>query len=189
MESLKTNFLKLQSDISIIQGIKKGNASAYKALFKKYGKTLFSTCLRYAGNQTDAEDVLQDAFIRIFKYFENFDQEKGNLKNWMSRICANEALDQLKAKTDFEDLEKLPKEPTAEPVVLSNLQMKDLMNLIVKLPLPYRTVFNLYLVEGYSHAEIAALLNIEASSSRSILTRAKAMVRKRLNNIKHESWT
>ncbi len=177
-----------KTDKSIIEGIRNGRPDAQKALFKKYGKQLYSICLRYVGSKMDAEDALQESFIRIFKYFEKFDPQKGNLANWMQRICVNESLKRIQTKKEFLTYESMPTEPEAAPLALSQLQMEDLMRLILQLPLLYRTVFNMYLVEGYSHKEIADTLGIEASSSRSILTRAKAMVRKQLDKKKHESW-
>ena len=180
--------MNIKKDKSIIEGIRNGRPDAQRALFKKYGKKLYSTCLRYVGSKMDAEDVLQESFIRIFKYFKNFDPQKGDLGSWMQRICVNESINRLQAKKEFITIESMPTEPEAAPLALSHLQMEDLMRLILKLPIPYRTVFNMYLIEGYSHTEIAETLGIEASSSRSILTRAKAMVRKQLDKKKHDSW-
>ncbi len=181
--------MKEYTDISIIEGCRKQQPLYQKALFEKYSKLLFSTCLRYVSDHSQAKDVLQDSFIRIFKYFDKFDHEKGQLKSWMQRICINESLTHLRAKKSFTNLEKLPEEPVTNPMALDKMQMDDLMAEIRKLPLPYRTVFNLYHVEGYTHKEIAALLKIEVSSSRSILTRAKAKIKKILLEKKiNESW-
>lgn len=181
--------MKNHTDISIIEGCRKQQPLYQKALFEKYSKLLFSTCLRYVSDTASAKDILQESFIRIFKYFNKFDPQKGSLKNWMQRVCINQALTHLRAKNTFQELENLPVEPITNPMVLNQLQMEDLMNEIRKLPLPYRTVFNLYHVEGYSHAEIAELLNIKASSSRSILTRAKEKIRNILQEKKmNESW-
>ncbi len=181
--------MKTHTDISIIEGCRKQQPLFQKALFEKYSKLLFSTCLRYVSDSAQAKDVLQESFIRIFKYFDKFDPEKGELKSWMQRVCINQALSHLRAKKTFLELENLPIEPVTNPIALSQLQMDDLLAEIRKLPLPYRTVFNLYHVEGYSHAEIAKLLKIKASSSRSILTRAKEKIRKILQAKKiNESW-
>lgn len=180
--------LKTNNDNDIIKGLRNGSADAQRALFDKYSEVLFSTCLRYVGSHADAQDVLQESFIRIFKYFKNFDADKGSLKNWMIRICINEALKKIKAKKEFVALDQIASEPEAEPIALSQLQMDDLMEEIRNLPLPYRTVLNLFLVEGYTHAEISEMLNIKPSSSRSILTRAKVMMREVLNKKKLESW-
>lgn len=180
--------MNTKTDINIIEGIRNGRPDAQKALFKKYGKQLYATCLRYVGSKMDAEDVLQESFIRIFNYFKNFDSEKGDLGGWMQRICVNESLKRIQEKKEFLTIESVSTEPEEAPLALSQLQMEDLMRLILQLPLPYRTVFNMYLVEGYSHNEIANKLGIESSSSRSILTRAKAMVRNQLDkkNMSHE---
>ncbi len=170
--------MKEYTDISIIEGCRKQQPLYQKALFEKYSNLLFSTCLRYVSDKSLAKDVLQESFIRIFKYFNKFDPEKGPLKNWMQRVCINEALTHLRTKKSFTELENLPEEPVSNPMALSKMQMDDLMAEIRKLPLPYRTVFNLYHVEGYTHKEIADLLKIEVSSSRSILTRAKTKIKK-----------
>ena len=178
------NNLQQNSDIAIIEGCRKKQSAAQQTLFEKYSGVLFATCFRYVGNHSDAKDVLQESFIRIFKYFKNFDSKKGSLKNWMIRICINESLKRIRAQKTFERLEDLPEEPIQNPLVLSQLHMKDLIHLLSQLPLPYRTVLNLFLVEGYSHAEIAEQLNIEISNSRAILSRAKGMIKKKLEAVK-----
>lgn len=168
------------SDIAIIKGCQKQQPDAQRVLFEKYSGMLFTTCFRYVGNRADAKDALQESFIRIFKYFKKFDSKKGSLKNWMIRICINESLKRIRAQKTFEQLQELPEEPIENPLVLSQLHMKDLIQLISQLPLPYRTVLNLFLVEGYSHTEIAEQLNIQKSNSRAILSRAKAMIKKKI---------
>lgn len=150
---------------------------------------LFSISLRYVSSEADAKDVLQESFIRIFKYFEKFDAQKGSLKNWMIQICIREALKRLSKRKELVELDTVKEPLQAEPIVLSQLQMEDLMKEIRLLPLPYRTILNLFLIEGYSHKEIGQLLDIKESSSRSGLTRAKAMLRKTLTDKKkHKSW-
>ena len=171
--------MQQQNDIAIIKGCQKKEAVAQQALFEKYSSVLFATCYRYVANHEDAKDVLQESFIRIFKYFKNFNPEKGSLKKWMLRICINESLKRIKTKKPFQDLEKLPSEPKVNPVVLDNLQKQDLIRLFSSLPVSYRTVLNLHLVEGYSHAEIANQLNIGIVNSRKILSRAKKMIIKK----------
>ena len=172
------------SDISIIEGCQRQQPAAQRELFEKYSGVLFATCFRYVGNRPDSKDALQESFIRIFKYFGNFDSKKGSLKNWMIRICINESLKKINSKKTFEGLENLPKEPVENPIVFSQLEMIDLIQLISQLPLPYRTVLNLFLVEGYSHAEISEQLDIQKSNSRAILSRAKGMLKKKLEAVK-----
>ncbi len=176
--------MQQNDDIAIIKGCQKRQPDAQRTLFEKYSGVLFATCFRYVGNRPDAKDALQESFIRIFKYFKNFDSKKGSLKNWMIRICINESLKRIRAQKTFEKLDALPEEPIENPLILSELHMKDLIGLISQLPLPYRTVLNLFLVEGYSHAEIAEQLNIQKSNSRAILSRAKGMLKKKLEAVK-----
>jgi len=170
-------------NIAIIKGCKLKDATAQRALFEKFSGVLFGVCYRYVANHDDAKDVLQESFMRIFKYFKNFDPEKGNLKNWMVRICINESLKKLNTKKSFQSFEKLPIQPRVNAVILDNLMMEDLFRLISSLPAPYRTVLNLHLVEGYSHAEIAQQLDIEVVNSRTILSRARKMIIKKYETV------
>jgi len=141
------------------------------------------------GNEAEAKDVLQDSFMRIFKYAHTFDQEGGNLKGWMKTICIREALKQIKKKKRTSSIDDLVYVPTVAPEAVQNLDTEQLHNIISELPEKQRTVFNLYVVEGYSHREIGNLLNVEEASSRSILSRTKGMLKKKLLNIKSkESW-
>jgi len=180
----------VNKDIEIIKSCKSGDVKSQHELFMKYSEMLYSTCVRYMGNEYDAKDVLQESFIRIFKYIRNFDFHKGSLKNWMIKICVNESLKSLnknKLETiDFDEIKELKKEPEIDSI----LEYNQLFETIQLLKHPYRTVVNLYMVEGYSHNEIADFLGIKSSSSRSILTRAKIILRQRIfTNKKVASWT
>jgi len=179
----------MKNDFNIIEGCRRKQAKSQRALFDRYSEMLFSISLRYVSSEPDAKDVLQESFLRIFKHFEKFDPQKGSLKNWMIQICIREALKRLSQKKEIIELDTIKEQPQTEPIILSHLQMEDLMKVIRQLPLPYRTILNLFLIEGYSHKEIGQLLGIKESSSRSGLTRAKMMLRKTLTNKKkHESW-
>ena len=175
----------------IISGCKQGLAPCQKALVQRYSGFLYSICLRYIGDETKSKDVLQDAFIRIFKYIKSFDADKGSIKAWMSKILVNTALkhinrEGLKNSTltiDFND------KVSVEPSILSKMATDDLLELVRSLPEGYRQVFNLSVIEGYSHKEIAALLKIKEVSSRSNLSRAKQILRTKLLAFKNsESW-
>ncbi len=187
-EELIHIYLHKPNDIGIIKGCQKKEPASQNALFKKYAPVLYATCYRYLANEADAKDVLQDSFIRIFKYFKNFNPEKGTLKNWMLRICINESLKMLNTKKSFIVFEKLPSEPCEQALSLDNLMMEDLIQIISSLPTPYRTVLNLNLVEGFSHQEIANQLRIEAFNSRKILSRAKKMLIKKYKLVNTETW-
>jgi len=150
---------------------------------------LLGTCIRYMGNRSEAQDVLQDSFMRIFKYASTFDSNGGNLKGWMKTICIRESLRQIRKRKRMSSMDDLNYIPTINPQVVASLDTEKLHEMISELPEKQRTVFNLHVVEGYSHKEIAELINVEEASSRSILSRTKSMLKKRLLNIKSkESW-
>jgi len=181
--------LNKEQQIQAIKGCARGDSAAQRMLFMEFSEMLLGTCKRYMGNEAEAKDVLQDSFMRIFKYAHTFNQEGGNLKGWMKTICIREALKQIKKKKRTASMDELEYIPTVDPVAVQNLDTEELHNLISELPQKQRTVFNLYVVEGYSHKEIANLLQVEEASSRSILSRTKGMLKKKLLNIKSkESW-
>ena len=159
----------------------KNEASAQKELVSKYAGYLYTVSRRYMPDDESAKDVLQEAYIKIFKYLYQFRNEAGALKSWMSRIVANEALRRRKKYLDFSQSE----DPEAmvikvQPNILGELMEEDLMVVIRELPEMYGAVFNLYVLESYSHNEISEILGISASTSRSNLARAKAILRKRI---------
>lgn len=141
-------------------------------------------------DEASAQDALQEGFIKVFQNFGQFSQEKGKLKSWMSRIVANECLRRRKKYIDYyqsSDPETLYIK--ADPKVWSKLHEEEILNLIRELPDQYRMVFNLYVMEGFDHKEIGEKLNINASTSRSNLARAKAILRKRIIQTENDnSW-
>lgn len=178
-----------QNDIQLMQGCKKGKRSSERQLVEKYSTILFATCLRYMGNREDAKDVLQDGFILIFRYCNSYDSSKGALKSWMQKICINVALKKLKKNRNEKSLDEVYIEPQISSSAISKMNVDDVFAVIQKLPASYRTVFNLSVVEGYSHKEIAEMLNVKEGSSRAILSRAKDTLRKNLTMIKkQEAW-
>lgn len=175
----------------IVKGCKKGHAPCQKALVKRYSGLLYSICLRYIGDETKSQDILQDAFIRIFKYIKNFDPDKGNLQSWMRKVTVNTALKAIQCKipvthslsVDYND------KVSFEPKILDKMAADEVLAVIQSLPDGYRQVFNLAVIEGYSHREIAEMMNIKEASSRSNLSRAKQLLRTKLLAFKNsESW-
>lgn len=161
-----------------------GDKIAQRALVETYGPYLLTTCRRYAPATWEAEDILQEAFIKIFHNLEKIDFSKGTPRSYMNRICINVALSKklkLKRTTDLEELKWSQEETTRiDPEAYSNLAVEELIKLIDELPRTYADVFNLYVIEGYSHKEIGELLSIGESSSRAYLTRARQTLRKML---------
>ncbi len=161
----------------IIQGCMQNNAACQHLLFNAYAGKMLSVCYRYTGNQHDAEDVLQEAFIKIFTCIRQFKGE-GSFEGWLRRIVVNTALKFLqKKRLHFAEMnETVSGFIQSEPEVISNIQTEQLMNLLTHLPDGYRIVFNLYVIEGYDHDEIAGILNIQAGTSRSQLVKARKML-------------
>lgn len=135
-------------------------------------------CMRYARHQMEAEDVLQDAFIKIFDRLQQF-QNKGSFEGWIRRVVVNTALKTFDRKSFTHEqygLEVREDYSAADPGVFSQLGEEELLALIARLPEGYRVVFNLYAIEGYSHAEIADMLGVQESTSRSQLVKARKML-------------
>ena len=175
----------------IVAGCRKGHHACQRALVDRYSELLYTICLRYMGDESKSKDVLQESFIRIFKSIKNFDPDKGSLQAWMRKITVNMALKALSKNSiptsgfTIELNDRISVMPTA----LDKLNAEDLMKIIRTLPEGYRQVFNLSVIEGYSHKEIAEMLGIEEVSSRSNLSRAKNLLRKKLIAFKkNESW-
>jgi len=181
---------KTYTDIELVKHCKKDNAHYQKALVMQYSEYLFAICVRYMGEEEKAKDVLQDSLIVFFKSIRNFDPAKGSLKNYLGKICINASLKHLSKSRRFEDIDSSPNLVSEDTDALDNLKASDLFEMIMHLKEPYRTVFNLYEIEGFSHKEIADMLDIKTASSRSILSRAKELLRNEINNIKNqEAWT
>jgi RNA polymerase sigma-70 factor (ECF subfamily) len=161
----------------IIQGCIQERRECQQEVFRRYAGKMLAVCMRYARHQMEAEDVLQDAFIKVFDHVHQF-QFKGSFEGWIRRIVVNTALKNFDRKSfSHEQLGIEPHDDQGvEPTVYDHLHEEELLALIAKLPDGYRMVFNLYAIEGYSHAEIAEMLGIQESTSRSQLVKARKML-------------
>ncbi|MFN5478061.1 MAG: RNA polymerase sigma factor [Sphingobacteriales bacterium] len=162
----------------LIQGCLRNEASAQQELYYRYSPKMLSVCYRYAKSREDAEDMLQEGFIKVFTQIHQF-QNRGALEGWIRRIIVHTCINNLKKNKKFSDSVDIihaASVPVREENIPSILQAKQVVECIRLLPMGYRTVLNLYAIEGYSHKEIAAILDIEESTSRSQYTRAKAML-------------
>ncbi|MBK9255799.1 MAG: RNA polymerase sigma factor [Saprospiraceae bacterium] len=171
-------------DKTIISGCKNGQDSAYKSLIQKYSATLMAVCLRYMKDRELAKDVLQESLIKIFRNIGQF-QEKGSFRNWMITIVVNTCLKEIKKYRHLEDINTVLTYENSEMSAVDALNIQDLLNILSQLPDMQRIIFNLHAVEGYSHAEIAAMLDIAESSSRVYLTRARQYLQKMTNSIEY----
>ncbi len=161
----------------------KGNISAQKTLYSLHIRYLTGVCSRYILNREDVKDVLQESFLKIFAALPSFSHRgKGSLRGWMCRIVINETMKFLRKNTLLEFTELTEAEDTAgydEPDI-DEIPATVIYELIRGLPIGYRTIFNLYVIENKSHKEIAAMLNIKESTSASQLHRAKALLASRI---------
>ena len=167
----------------IIEGCKSGNRKAQEALYRQFSDQLFSICLRYASNQEEAEDILQVGFIRIFRSINHY-KGIGSFEGWLIRIMINQAIDQYRKRP------KLARIQLDEPEVLKipapigdTFDAESLLQLITRLPEKYRMVFNLYAIEGYTHQEIAVMLDISEGTSKSQLSRARKWLKEKLEGV------
>lgn len=163
---------------AILQGCLKNNAAAQKAMYEKYSAKMLVVCYRYAQNREDAEDMLQEGFIKVFSQIHTF-ENRGALEGWIRRIVVHTCINILKKNKRFNESVDLIQANSIQvrgESIPSIIQAKEVVECIRMLPIGYRTVLNLYAIEGYAHKEIADILNIEESTSRSQYTRAKVML-------------
>ena len=160
------------SEEQLIEGCCKGDRLAQRNLYEIYSRKMFGVCIRYCNNREEAEEVLQEGLLKVFTKIGDFKKE-GSLESWIKRIIINTALDLYRrnknrqAETEWQENINVEVEP------LTDLKAKELLQIIKTLPIGFRTVFNLYAVEGYNHGEIANLLNISEGTSKSQYSRAR----------------
>ena len=162
----------------MLSGSIRNNASAQEAFYNKFSPKMLGVCYRFAKNREDAEDMLQEGFIKIFTQLHQCRNE-GALEGWIRRIIVHTCINIIKKNKKFNesvDIIHAHSIHIKEDMIPSIMQAKQVVECIRMLPIGYRTVLNLYAIEGYSHKEIASMLDIEESTSRSQYTRAKAML-------------
>lgn len=165
------------TEFQIIQACRQGDRRAQQVLYDRYAPAMFAVCKRYLRRPEDAEDVLLEAFFKIFTNLEQFKFE-GSFPGWLRRIVVNEALMFLRRKHNFNELQGLDTlEVSLNSSVLQELVAQDILNLLELIPVGCRTVFNLYVLEGYRHREIAQMLQISINTSKSQLIAAKKKLR------------
>jgi RNA polymerase sigma-70 factor (ECF subfamily) len=163
---------------AMIQGCLRNEAAAQQELYHKYSPKMLTVCYRYAQSREDAEDMLQEGFIKVFMQIRQF-QHKGALEGWIRKIMVHTCINSLKKNRKFTesvDLIHASAVQIREEIIPSIIQAKQVVECIRMLPLGYRTVLNLFAIEGFSHREIGDMLDIEESTSRSQYTRAKSML-------------
>jgi RNA polymerase sigma factor (sigma-70 family) len=170
------------TDDQLVQGCLRGDANAQKALYQQFARKMMSICMRYANDREQAQDMLQDGFVKVFQKMEHF-RGDGPLGGWIARTMVNTALDHVRRNKPYDhsvDLTEAEYLHQEDPKVLSHMTTDELMELIQALPTGYRTVFNLFVIEGYPHKDIAEMLGISENTSKSQFMKARAYLRKLL---------
>ncbi|MBL1409685.1 RNA polymerase sigma factor [Sphingobacterium faecale] len=175
------------NNLNIIwQGCKKQDRKAQATLYDYFSKKMLAICMRYANTTLEAEDILQNGFVKVFTKHHLYDGT-GPLEGWIKRIMINVAIETYRKnrKKNTESIEANDSLQLTSQIGTDQTTYKDLLTLVQQLPIGYRTVFNLYAVEGYAHKEIAEMLNISEGNSKSQLSRARQWLQSRLTKLMH----
>lgn len=173
-----------------IEGCKRQDSRAQESLYSYYSGRMYALCCRYVPSKMEAEDVLVVAFTKVFERIDQFKAE-GSFEGWLRRIVVNESLTYLRRnknmylETEIEAVDKNPDFGQLE----NHLEADDLLRMVGELPTGYRMVFNLYAIDGYTHKEIAEQLEISENTSKSQLSRARVLLKKKLNALEKEVET
>ena len=173
-----------RTEKELLKACLQGDRLAQRDIFNMYAGKMMAVCVRYSRHRLEAEDIFQDAFVKVFTHLAEF-ESTGSFEGWVRRIIINTAIknNQKKSVSHEEIGLEHYKEDSAGPEVFSLLSEEELIKLISSLPDGYRMVFNLYAIEGYSHKEISELFNIEESTSRSQLLKARRMLQEKVHEL------
>ena len=174
-------------DIETIKSCIQGDRAAQKVLYDRLAPRMFPVCMRYIGDRTLAEDILQDGFVTLFTHLKSYKGD-GSFEGWARKIFVTTALMNLRKKDALkmsEELEMVRSMKTDTTSQIQNIGYKELMNLVMSLPPGFRTVFNMYAVEGYSHKEIGDMLGISETTSRTQYSRARAWLQNKIKEIEN----
>jgi RNA polymerase sigma-70 factor (ECF subfamily) len=170
----------------LIAGCKRKDTWARKKLYELYAPAMLGICVRYVSEKETARDILQEGFIKVFSKIESY-SGAGSFEGWMKRIFITSALEYLrsakafKANRHLDDCEEIT--DTVDASIVEKLSADEIIQCINELPAGFKTVFNLYAIEGYSHAEIAQMLNIKEGSSRSQFARARQILQTKIQEL------
>lgn len=172
-------------DSVLVEKCINGDQRAQRELFEKFAPKMLGVCLRYASNSEQAEDVLQEGFIKVFTKLEAY-SGKGSFEGWIRRIMVNTSLDQIRKNIKFQDnlaVEDVEYKLSTNAFILEGLASEDLLSMINEMPGGYKVVFNMFAIEGYSHKEIAKRLDISENTSKSQYSRARSYLKTKLEEI------
>ena len=175
------------NEYDLAKAVQRQDPKAQTRLYEKFSSKMLAVCTRYVGDKMEAEDVMIDGFMRVFDKIDQFTFQ-GSFEGWIRKIMVNEALMYVRSKKMIiVDLEYATEE-TSDSSFSTDLEAADLMKLIEELPVGYRTVFNLYAIEGYNHLEIGEMLGISEGTSKSQLSRARAMLQAKLLKLENKAF-
>ena len=168
----------------VLNGCLRQDVGSQRLLYEHHKVVMFTTCLRYVSNRADAEDILQDGFLQIFKELHQYDTSRGALGAWMRKVMINTALQAIrKNKMSFVEMNEVQMPLQTNEDIVSSMTLAEIMKHIQELPNGYRTVFNLYVIDGFQHNDIAEMLNISTSTSKTQLFKAKQLLKKSLSDV------
>jgi RNA polymerase sigma factor (sigma-70 family) len=166
------------NDDDLISGCRENNRKSQEMLYRRYARVMYNLCLIYESDRDNAKDILQEAFVKIFRNINSFDGQ-GSLTGWMKKIITNTAIDHYRknhTESKFIPIENIVHPISDEESITSILNAKDIVSQVNRLPEGARMIFQLHAIEGYSHKEIAELLNISEGTSKSQINRAKQLL-------------
>jgi RNA polymerase sigma factor (sigma-70 family) len=163
-------------DEEIFEGCLRREVKAQKAFYQHFSSTMYAVCLRYSNAKEDAKDILQDGFVKVFSKLDQY-TGKGSLEGWMKRIFINTALEHYRVNKVYQQQSDVDEaySISVKSVALEQITQKEILHLLNQMAPGYRTVLNMYVIEGYNHAEIAEILGISEGTSKSQLSRARAI--------------
>ncbi len=173
--------------LKIVEGCKSGDRKSQASLYELYSKKMYGVCMRYMKDQDDACDILHEGFIKIFKNIQQLKEPKA-IEGWMRKIIVNTALEKFRNTIQTEPIHEIyVKTKEDDTNIESEISKQDLLKLVQNLSPQYRTVFNLYAIEGYSHKEISKMLNISEGTSKSNLSRARTILQEKVSALYNSS--
>lgn len=182
--------LDFSTESGLIKGCLKGDRAAQRHLYERYSGKFLAICMRYLKDREHAEDVMIESFMKIFEKLPQF-ESKGSFEGWMKRIVVTQALMKLRSSRHLmmEVNLEFESDYQGQNYELTHLEAAELMDLVKSLPVGYRTVFNLYAIEGYTHQEIAEMLGITESTSKSQLNRARTALKEKIASLQPQTKT
>lgn len=172
-------------DNALVRNCIKGDPKAQRMLFEKFAPKMLGVCMRYTKDIDEAQDVLQDGFVKVFTKLDRY-QGGGSLEGWVRRVMVNTALDQIRKNLKFQDniaMDQVDFKLEHQGFIIEGLMEEDLLKLINEMPLGYKTVFNMFAIEGYSHKEISDQMGISENTSKSQYSRARAYLKTKLEEL------